>query len=296
MRKVRWEEMFPDEMLAAIRECPVCYMAYGLAEPHGAYNAIGLDWLKAYALCEQAARTHGGIVAPPFAWHVSENPNFEWCRAQGVQQPLCSSIPADLFLRTVLHQIRAMDARGFHAAILVTGHYGGLESDIRLLCEFYTRRTESPMRLCALADWELIRHENYRGDHAGVCETSQLMALRPELVDLSRREDASKSGPWIGTAFPDGAGRVPSREIGEAIVQSQLDRLGEIQRDLLAAYVPQSAGQPPTMSDVDDIWGRFERLTRKYWWFSLTLEQHRNRQFTPFPGWAALGEKGVGSL
>jgi len=64
--KVKWEEMHPDELLAAIATHPVCYMAYGLAEPHGAYNALGLDWLKAYALCERAARTHGGVVAPPF--------------------------------------------------------------------------------------------------------------------------------------------------------------------------------------------------------------------------------------
>ena len=68
--KVNWEEMFPDEMLGAIDLCPVCYLAYGLAEPHGAYNALGLDWLKARALVERAAREHGGLVAPPAAWHI----------------------------------------------------------------------------------------------------------------------------------------------------------------------------------------------------------------------------------
>ena len=31
--KVRWEEMFPDELLQAIAACPVCYLAYGLADP-----------------------------------------------------------------------------------------------------------------------------------------------------------------------------------------------------------------------------------------------------------------------
>jgi len=43
MQKVKWEEMFPDELLEAIDACPVCFMAYGLAKPHGTYNAIGLD-------------------------------------------------------------------------------------------------------------------------------------------------------------------------------------------------------------------------------------------------------------
>lgn len=34
MRKVRWEEMLPDKLLAAIREKPVCYLVFGLAKPH----------------------------------------------------------------------------------------------------------------------------------------------------------------------------------------------------------------------------------------------------------------------
>ena len=50
--KVKWEEMFPEELYEKIQEEPVCYMAYGLAEPHGVYNALGLDWLKAQALVD----------------------------------------------------------------------------------------------------------------------------------------------------------------------------------------------------------------------------------------------------
>ena len=116
-RTVRWEEMLPDELLDAIRAHPVCYLAYGLAEPHGAYNALGLDWLKAHALVERAALAHGGVVAPPFAWHVQERASFDWFGDRGVRQPLCSSIPEDLYLRMVLYQIRAVDARGFRALL-----------------------------------------------------------------------------------------------------------------------------------------------------------------------------------
>ncbi|MFT5369143.1 MAG: hypothetical protein ACI8V2_004117 [Candidatus Latescibacterota bacterium] len=57
----------------------------------------------------------------------------------------------------VFHQIRDIDARGFHTAILVTGHYGGLEKTRRLICDYYTRRTQSPLRFHAIADWESIR-------------------------------------------------------------------------------------------------------------------------------------------
>ena len=289
-RKVRWEEMLPDELLAAIGECPVCYMAYGLAEPHGAYNALGLDWLKAYALCERAARAYGGVVAPPFCWHIQEMPHFDWCAAQGVGQPLASSLPGDLFLHTVFHQLRVFDARAFQAAILITGHYGGVERDMRLLCEFYARRSGSPLQLYCIADWECIRFEDYRGDHAGPCETQQLMALRPELVDLSQKEPSPLSGPWAGSQFPDADGQSPTREIGERIVASQIECLGKVARGLLESYEPIAGWTVPSQNDVDDMWHRFERLTRKYWVISTTYPDEFRAGPPPFPGWDALGE------
>jgi len=289
-RKVRWEEMFPDELIEEIRRCPVCYSAYGLAEPHGPYNAIGLDFLKAKALVEKAAEENGGVVAPPFCWHVQERPEFNWLGAQDIEQSLCSSVAADLFYKTLLYQIRAFDARGFRAAILITGHYGGLEHDMRLLCEFYCRRTGSPLQLRAFADWEVITFENYRGDHAGICETSQLMYLRPGLVDLERSVESSPLGRFAGTSFPTKDGRMPGPELGESIVSSQVQRLREIQEEMLADYDPQEDWEAPDLNDVEGLWVRFERLTRKYWSCSMSFGEYRRRQRPEFPGWEELGE------
>jgi creatinine amidohydrolase len=293
-QKVLWEEMFPDEFLEVRNRCPVCYSAYGLSEPHGPYNALGLDFIKARGIVEMAAKAHGGIVAPPVAWHISEWPGFHtgtegWFSKVGVDEPLASSIPPDLFYRLVLYQIRAFDARGFHAVILVTGHYGGPERTIRLLCEYYLRRTGSPIRLHAVADWELIRFENYRGDHAGVTETSQLMTIRPDLVDLDRRSVQSELGTrYAGTEFPTKDGSMPNWQLGENIIQSQIERLGEIKDELLSAYRPQKGWQAPSMTDAESIWHRFDFLTRRYW--TGTFAEYVKGTAPRFPGWEALGE------
>ena len=289
-RTVRWEEMLPDELLEATKQHPVCFAAYGLAEPHGAYNALGLDWLKAQALVERAAEEIGGVIAPPFAWHVQERSSFDWLGKMGIKHPLCSSIPADLFLQMVLYQIRAIDARGFKAGVLVTGHYGGLERDMRLLCEYYTRRTGSPLRLRAFADSELIRFEGYHGDHAGICETSQLMALRPELVDLSRKDSISPEGPWAGTEFPLPDGTMPSPDLGEKIVISQVESLHGIVSEMLGEYQARPGWRAPGLEETADMWARFERLTRKYWCLSMTLEEFEKGEHIAFPGWKELGE------
>ena len=65
-REVRWERMFPDELEAAFEQCPLAWLAYGLCEPHGPHNTLGLDALRAHGCCVEAARRFGGIVAPTF--------------------------------------------------------------------------------------------------------------------------------------------------------------------------------------------------------------------------------------
>ena len=70
-REVRWERMFPDQLEAAFAETPVVYFPYGLCEPHGPQNALGLDALKAHAICCRAARARrrhrraAGLLAHP---------------------------------------------------------------------------------------------------------------------------------------------------------------------------------------------------------------------------------------
>ncbi|MBI3987118.1 MAG: creatininase family protein [Lentisphaerae bacterium] len=293
--KVRWEEMLPHEFLEARDRFPACYMAYGLAEPHGAYNALGLDWLKAYALVESAAQRQGGIVAPPFAWHIQELPGFHddgkghgWLCDAGVRQPLCSSIPSDLFYRIVLYQIRAMDARGFHAAVLVTGHYGGVERVLRKLCEYYLRRTGSPIRFYAIADWECIDERlPYRGDHAGVCETSQLMALRPGLTDLNRKTAAAELGERYAGYVNFSKGPLPTEETGRTIVESQVRNLCDTAARLLAEYRVKDGWIAPDLDATEKIWNDFERMARKYW--DITYDEYRNgKQYFQLPAWEEL--------
>ena len=289
--------MLPSEFVEARDTRPVCWMAYGLAEPHGAYNALGLDWLKAQALAERAATVHGGIVAPPLCWHIQELPEFHddgkghgWLCDVGVKQSLASSIPADLFYRLVFQQIRTFDARGFHGAVLITGHYGGIEIVLRWICEYYLKQTGSPIRLRALADWECIdRSLPYaQGDHAGVTETSQLMALRPGFTELARQQASVELGERFAGSVNFETGPLPSETIGRAIVASQEQNLGVISRELLAAYVPQAGWRAPNQNEMDEIWRRFDRLTRRYW--SGSYDQYKQGLLFKFPGWEALGE------
>ena len=132
------------------------------------------------------------------------------------------------------------------AAILITGHYGGVERERRLLCDYDRGRSGTLLEFYCIADWECIRFEDDTGDHAGICETQQLMALRPELVDLSQAEPSPASGAWGGTQFPDSQGRGPGHEIGERIVASHIEPHGRVAKGLLERHSPVSGWTAPS--------------------------------------------------
>ncbi len=119
MKEVQWERMFPDQLEAAISACPVVYFAYGLCEPHGPQNAVGLDAIKAHAICCRAARAHGGIVAPPDYWHIHEIGLYASWAAEmvGEARPWLTAVPPWIHFKNICYHLRAADALGFHAAI-----------------------------------------------------------------------------------------------------------------------------------------------------------------------------------
>ena len=124
--EVRWERMFPDALEAAFEACPMVYLPYGLCEPHGWHNAVGMDAIRAHECSCQAAQAHGGIVAPPFYWHCHEIGGYgSWGHNQVNQErPWLTAIPPWMFLKNMCYHIRAVDALGFHGAILFSGHSG----------------------------------------------------------------------------------------------------------------------------------------------------------------------------
>jgi creatinine amidohydrolase len=264
--KVRWEEMFPDELQSAQAEYPLIYMPLGLCEPHGPHCAIGLDAVKAHEICLHAARAHGGIVAPPFYWHIHETGyHAPWGEEMlGDLNTFMTSLPPWIMLRVFLYQLRAMAVRGFHAVIVVTGHYGGNEHDLRLVASVFSRYC--PMRVSAWSDKELIDHPTYHGDHAGATETSQLWYLRPDLVDISRLTPETVENHYyaVGADAP-----ISSRKLGEEIVRSQIERLGIVGRELLEAYVKPAEQTFLSFDETEAIWREIE--ARREEWVTLKI-------------------------
>jgi creatinine amidohydrolase len=258
MREVRWERMLPDELEQAFAACPLLYFTYGLCEPHGPQNALGLDELKAYGLACATARVHGGIVAPPDYWHVHGYGGYAiWAQRMvgEVPRPWLTCVPPWVFFRRVCYEVRTADALGFHGAVFLTGHYGRHCQDFRTLIELLQPHVGT--RLAFLLDSDVNRpgfdgDGKSTGDHGGKVETSLLWALEPDCVDLSRLPAPDAPLPQFGMGP---TAHVSSRRVGERMVADVVRQLGARGRDLLAAY----DRAPPrhtfrTFGDVETFW------------------------------------------
>ena len=258
MPKVQWEEMFLDELEAAFQKCPLVYFTYGLCEPHGPHNALGLDALKAHAIACRAAERHGGIVAPPDYWHIHEVGGYAVWAHEAVGLPprnWTTSVPPWQHFKNICYHIRTADALGFQAAILLTGHYGPNWEDLKKLVELLQPLVGT--RLYALPEFE----SNFRGfsgdgtqtgDHAGKVETSLLWALRPELVDASRMP--AKYTP--GQVFAMGQDAYESsRLVGERMVEDEIEFFGAKTRELILDYERvRPAHTFTTFASVEQAW------------------------------------------
>jgi creatinine amidohydrolase len=239
MNEVQWELMFPDQLDQAFEACPLLYLTYGLCEPHGPHNALGLDALKAHAIAVRAAQRHGGIVAPPDYWHIHEIGGYaNWADGE-VGRPArtwLNAMPPWQHFKNICYHIRQADALGFKAAILFTGHYGpnweDLNEVVRLLQPIVGTR------LYSLPDFEantkgFSGDGSQTGDHAGKVETSLLWALRPDCVDASRIPAEYHRGEQMamGQDAP-----LANRLVGERMVADEVEWLGNKGRELLAEF------------------------------------------------------------
>jgi creatinine amidohydrolase len=247
----RWEELLPREFLARQDQFPLVYMPLGLCEPHGHMAAFGLDTLKALWLCEQAAGRFGGIVAPTQGYQIHETGYHRpWLKeVVGDTNPHLGSVPPDVLLRMVLFQLRAFINAGFRAVVLLTGHHGN-QPDLRIVANEVMR--DRPVKIITVSDPELARG-SHQGDHAGPYELSQLLYIRPDLVDLGRVGDLDASPLGRFAQNPDGV--AATAEQGRAILEDSLEQLRRLIDQ--AQPFPEHV-EPLTIEQTQDIWLRIE--------------------------------------
>ena len=217
-REVRLERLRPREIEQAMAACPVLFQPLGTIEWHGRHNIAGLDAVKAHHLCVRAAQRGGGLVAPALFGGVGgmEEPHTF------VMEPE-NDVHSMLVRGWVERPCREAVRQGFKAVIVLTGHYGAAQQMVvRDLAVRLSRSLGVPV--LGTPEYFLALDVGYRGDHAAWGETSLMLYLDPESVDLTQLGNPPHQG--VGGRDPREATRADGEKLAETII-SRLARLAQ---------------------------------------------------------------------
>lgn len=258
-REVRLEFLRPREIEKARDACATIFQPLGTIEWHGVHNVVGVDAVKAHGLCVRAAQKGGGVVSPTLYGGVG-----------GMNEPhtFIMDPENDVFsrlLRPWLEQLcREMARDGFKAILILTGHYGAAQQIVvRETAVRMSRALGIPV--LGTPEYWLALDEGYMGDHAAWGETSLMMHLFPDTVDLSRLGDPPYQG--VGGRDPKESSAADGRRLTEAIVSrlatlskkmpqwshETLDRFVEAEAALVAKQLAAPRGK-------DVVWAAWRNL------------------------------------
>ena len=213
---VQMQFMRPAQLEAAGRKFPVVYVPFGLIEWHGLHLPLGNDAIKAHGILVKCAEKFGGAVYPPVYFH------------NGFRQEHLVSVLTDLFNR--------LKRTGYRVIIGVSGH--NVQGQIDMINEAL-RPVTADGHATGIGLWEMTLSQGPESssDHAAKWETSNMMFLYPDLVDLTELGD----GPInLDMKPPSGIGGLDPREhasakVGRRNVELAADAIGRKAQELLAS-------------------------------------------------------------
>lgn len=238
--KVLYEELTPKEFLERMKKAPIAYLPLGTLEWHGEHLPLGSDGIQSQGFMVELAKRVGGIVLPMIFlgpenyWIIDGKEYFHMDMSHTVkngpkQLPGSAHRVGWNFLAIYLKNIFARLRRAGFRIIVAHGH-GPSTGLVRKHLEEWSRELDVQLFHC----WRDVEDDNgIQTDHAATNETSLVMALRPELVQM---ENLSKDpNDWPEAVH----GRLDPREhaspkLGNKAIDMQADRMEKLLRKALA--------------------------------------------------------------
>lgn len=206
MEEVRYQMLRPAQIVARRTQCAIAYVPLGILEWHGQHNPLGADALQAEGIAIHAAQ-HGGLVMPTLYWGEPKVECIEYipqhragiCREMQLPEqnftperlPMPHAQSVLFYQQLLLNMLYQLDSLGFKVGVLIAGHYP-LIAHANIAAEQYNTLHWIGERRDYMVPWAcleptVIRVAGYvgsAGDHGGKWETSNLLALHPNSVDL----------------------------------------------------------------------------------------------------------------
>lgn len=241
--KVLYTELTPQEFRDRLAAAPIAYLPLGTLEWHGEHLPLGADGLQSQGFFQYLAREIGGIVLPMLflgpdrmqdqdghelygmdICHAPEDKRYENQQLPGSAYWV-SKETFKIILEAILKQLQRAEFR------IVVGHgHGPSTSFFRDHAEEWKDKFGLECLVCWGSEYDR-EGLGIQVDHAAMNETSLVMALRPELVQMDRLPPDLNDWPLaVGGKDP----RVhASPEVGQKAISLQMQRMAGILRKLL---------------------------------------------------------------
>ena len=189
MKTLLSEYCWPEVRELLARD-PVVVVPTGAFEQHGHHMPLMVDWFLASQVAEQAARSAqqagvAAVVTPP-VWTGYSPHHMDF--------PGTVTLDVASFMALLKGVVTSLHRHGFRRILLLNGHGGNaniIRSAVQLL------RFEHDIDVAAASYWDFAleeisawRQSGVGGiNHAGEMETSLMLALKGELVDMEQAQD-----------------------------------------------------------------------------------------------------------
>jgi creatinine amidohydrolase len=208
-------ELSWPEFEAKIANGAPVFIPLGATEQHGPHLPLGVDVYLPTAIASRVAGEVGGIVAPTIPYGYKSQPRS----GGGERFPGTTGLDAQTFALVLRDVIRGLGYHGARRLVVFNGHFEnswpsveGVDLGVREL----RRDGIADMQVMRLEYWDFIGRDTldklfpdgFPGtelEHASLLETSLMLAIRPDLVDMSK---VPSDGP---AKFPN-YDRTPFRE------------------------------------------------------------------------------------
>jgi creatinine amidohydrolase len=242
--KVLYAELTPPEFEERLRAAPIAYLPLGTLEWHGRHLPIGSDGIQSQGFFCALAREAGGIVLPMLflgpdrvkevdgrAFYGMDTAKTNGQDGEPLQLPGSAYwVPDELFLRMLEAILTQLKRAGFR--VVVAHGHGPSTNRFRKHIPEWEQQFGLRLFYCWRADDS--DGLGIQTDHAAANETSLVMALRPELVQMDNLpKDLSVWPVSIGGQDP----RVhASAERGREAIRLNVERMAGILREALRDY------------------------------------------------------------
>ena len=185
--KLLLEEMTRDEAREAFDAGALVVLPTGSIEQHGHHLPLVVDTAAvthvARAAAERARSDIPVVVTPTMHFGVSHH-HMEFAGTM--------SLSSAIYIQTVCELVRGLHRHGARKVVLVNGH-GGNQNPNGVVSQTIVHDEGLDIAVGSLSYWSvpIMRKDGSKGSvspgHAGHFETSLMLALRPDLVQLEHR-------------------------------------------------------------------------------------------------------------